>query len=696
MYGSPSLPASIDLAALGASGVRINGIDDSDYNGYNVANAGDVNGDGFDDVLIDARDADSAGNGRELAGEYYLVFGGASLPMVIDLAMLGTAGVTVFGAESFDRGTTDHRSVSVSGAGDVNGDGFDDLIIGAHAADSFQNAREDAGEAYVIFGAPTMPTTIDLQVNGTAGIIVYGDDEQFSFFNTGFAVSGGGDIDGDGFDDVFIGAPDANVTNQPLQRAGDSYLLYGGDVTSSVTHAGTATDETLTGDVNANVMVGGRGDDTLVGGGGADVLRGGEGDDVLAIGDLSFRRVVGGNGDDTLLLDIDSADFDLTAIPDNRIVGVEGIDLSGGGIDTLTLDVLEVLNLSNESNTLVVRRDASDVVNMGGGWTLQNGELIGGDLFEVFTQGAAVLKLQSYNAFFVNLTVDVADASEAAMNVVIVTATTNFVVSGNLMVDIAISGTGITTADYLLSNAQITIPDGQTSGNVTFTVQDDSLVETLHETATLVITNLAGGLLAGVPVQVTIEDNDFLTPLLASTAPDPTNATVIPVTVDFGQPVNGFDMADVLVSGGSMGSFVDLTGGQFSFDVTPSTDGVVSIDITAGAATDAGGKETLAATQLVRISDRTPPLPVISGGLDPTNVDPFDVSIDFGESVTGFVAGDITVTNGSVTNLTDLGGGMYTATIDALADAAVTVDVASDVASDAAGNGNLAARSTPS
>ncbi|MGE0759878.1 MAG: hypothetical protein AB7O38_22880, partial [Pirellulaceae bacterium] len=140
--------------------------------------------------------------------------------------------------------------------------------------------------------------------------------------------------------------------------------------------------------------VGHRGDDTLIGNGGDDVLIGGSGNDILAISDLTFDRIVGGNGIDTLRLDGNGLALDLTAIHDNRILDIERIDTRGSGTNTLTLSFLEVLNLSQESNTLVVLRDGVDTVNRGGGWVQQPNEVIDGTTFEVFTQGAAILKVQ--------------------------------------------------------------------------------------------------------------------------------------------------------------------------------------------------------------------------------------------------------------------------------------------------------------
>jgi hypothetical protein len=81
--------------------------------------------------------------------------------------------VTFFGAE-----TNDHSGISVSAAGDVNGDGFEDLIIGARYADAANNAKLTAGESYLVFGKPDWSATlsIDLANPGTAGVIIYGAD----------------------------------------------------------------------------------------------------------------------------------------------------------------------------------------------------------------------------------------------------------------------------------------------------------------------------------------------------------------------------------------------------------------------------------------------------------------------------------------------------------------------------------------
>jgi len=125
---------SIDLATLTADqGVVIYGADPGDYSGFSVSSAGDVNGDGFDDLIIGAFHADAADNAKFRAGESYVIFGtDAGFGASLDLATLTAAqGFVIYGADA-----NDTSGVSVSSAGDVNGDGFDDLIIGAYNADA--------------------------------------------------------------------------------------------------------------------------------------------------------------------------------------------------------------------------------------------------------------------------------------------------------------------------------------------------------------------------------------------------------------------------------------------------------------------------------------------------------------------------------------------------------------------------------
>ncbi len=110
----------------------------------------------------------------------------------------------------------------MSGAGDVNGDGFDDLLIGALSADP---NGTDSGAAYVVFGGASVGSTGTIalgSLNGSKGFRLTG---VAALNQAGRAVSGAGDVNGDGFDDLLIGAPQA-VPNG--QDSGAAYLILAG------------------------------------------------------------------------------------------------------------------------------------------------------------------------------------------------------------------------------------------------------------------------------------------------------------------------------------------------------------------------------------------------------------------------------------------------------------------------------------
>jgi hypothetical protein len=144
--------------------------------GYSVSGAGDVNNDGYDDVVVGAGWNDD--NGIE-AGKAYVYYGGAGMDSSSDASFKGVA-------------AGDHLGWSVSGAGDVNKDGFDDIILGANLNSA---GGTWAGQAYICYGGKNMDNTTDATFTGAAA-----DDRL------GNSVSSAGDMNNDGYDYVIVGA----------------------------------------------------------------------------------------------------------------------------------------------------------------------------------------------------------------------------------------------------------------------------------------------------------------------------------------------------------------------------------------------------------------------------------------------------------------------------------------------------------
>jgi Ca2+-binding RTX toxin-like protein len=216
VFGSRSgFSAGLFLPNLnGSDGFSFNGIEAFEGLGSSVSGAGDINGDGIDDLIIGAPGAELNGF---YTGQSYVVFGSRSgFGASFNLSSLnGSNGFSISGTKLYDR-----LGSSVSGVGDINGDGIDDLIIGAFGADPNGSY---SGQSYVVFGSRSgFSASLNASsLNGSNGFILNGIAE---FDNSSRSVSGAGDINGDGIDDLIIGAPDADPNGYD---SGQSYVVFG-------------------------------------------------------------------------------------------------------------------------------------------------------------------------------------------------------------------------------------------------------------------------------------------------------------------------------------------------------------------------------------------------------------------------------------------------------------------------------------
>lgn len=175
-----------------------------DWFGAAVGGAGDVNGDGFSDVLIGASGANRDGSDWGVA---YLYVGGHVGVSADDVITLRAP------AQDFDQ-----FGSSVTGAGDINGDGYADIAIGCPGIDLVgRTSGKDRGAVYIFEGSARGPRRVPA-IRLTAPVPI--DHDRF-----GASVSGGGDLNRDGYGDLLVGAPGADKSDVD---AGTAYVFLGG------------------------------------------------------------------------------------------------------------------------------------------------------------------------------------------------------------------------------------------------------------------------------------------------------------------------------------------------------------------------------------------------------------------------------------------------------------------------------------
>ncbi|MDB5470408.1 MAG: hypothetical protein JWR84_1968 [Caulobacter sp.] len=304
--------APFNLANLSATGqgVRITGAGFSF--GQTVSAAGDVNGDGRDDIIVGG------------SNHAWVIFGGVQLTADFSLAGMKTdQGFAITGT-----GSLSYRAAAP--VGDLNGDGYDEIILGAYQRSS--SAGTQAGAAYVIYGRADFGAGFSNIQNGGTGVVSIEGVTAFDKFGRG--VGGGGDVNGDGRPDLVVSGifldHDGNGT------AGGAVVIYAPDPDGPVSYIGSGANDSRSGGVGA---------DSLSGLGGNDMLYGLDGDDVLDGGDLSDQLfggvgaddLVGGGGGDILYGE--DGDDDLSGDDGaDKLFGGDGTDQLNGGLGNDRMD----------------------------------------------------------------------------------------------------------------------------------------------------------------------------------------------------------------------------------------------------------------------------------------------------------------------------------------------------------------------
>ncbi|NJO98095.1 MAG: hypothetical protein HC764_20600 [Pleurocapsa sp. CRU_1_2] len=395
--------ARINLFNLnGSNGFIVDGKDANDSLGSALSNAGDIDGDGIDDLIIGASNGGNVLNSpfadgdSDQRGEIYVVFGSKKFNSRFSVGDRFT--LTGVGIE-------DNLGTAVTNAGDLNGDGIDDLVLGAANA-SFDGEYTQEGQVYVLFGRQDgFGTQFNLnslngnngfslagvdtgdglgnavsagdfngdgiddllvgasgarQDNRGAAYVVYGKRNGFTAqvdlvnlsSNAGMkiagissedlfgsAISSGGDINGDGADDLVVTAPGVDLGNE-YTKEGTTYVIFGSKTVKPPTVSSSNRATPYNDRLNGTNQ-----NDQILGQNGDDTIFGGDGNDTLA-GDSGGDRLSGSNGND-ILAGNDGGDTisggagtDLLNGGNNqdRLLGDEGNDTLFGGTDN---DLLE-------------------------------------------------------------------------------------------------------------------------------------------------------------------------------------------------------------------------------------------------------------------------------------------------------------------------------------------------------------------
>jgi hypothetical protein len=221
---------------------------DSGFTGASLTNAGDLNGDGIDDLVIPATGHHGVGPN---SGKVYILFG--SYNGWSGAVNLSTADASYLGEDEYDAAGS-----TLAGLGDINGDGFDDLAIGSTGND---DGGVSAGKVYIIFGKASGWET-DVSLSDIDSTII-GTEATFYFSTT---MSTAGDVNGDALNDLIVGSYKSKaflfLGNATMSRwtsgleAGDADTIFEGETYYDYTGDGVAGGGDLNDDGYSDVVIG--------------------------------------------------------------------------------------------------------------------------------------------------------------------------------------------------------------------------------------------------------------------------------------------------------------------------------------------------------------------------------------------------------------------------------------------------------
>jgi hypothetical protein len=342
---SAQLDASNGIAA--SQGFRILGATDvstsASYFGFSVSGAGDVNGDGLADVMVSSPH-------ESTGGAVYVVYGnssGTNLDLNLSTGVIATSrGFKITSALSSDE--LGRYSKDIASAGDINGDGLSDMIIGG------QDPRSGVSMTYVVYGNAS-GTSVAIDASGNIAA-----SNGFKLKGAvGYVSASAGDINGDGLNDLLVGARGTAV--------GDSYnVVLGGTqwVTAALNGAGT-----FAGTSGSEALIGSAGNDTITGGGGVDRFFAGRGDDTIVLtasdianlqdnstGQTAKTTLSGGTGFDTIRL-TGGASLDLLRISNAAAMGID---------ETSRIEGIERIDMSTDTAANTLKISNKDINDMAG------------------------------------------------------------------------------------------------------------------------------------------------------------------------------------------------------------------------------------------------------------------------------------------------------------------------------------------